>query len=129
MLRTAGHVLLLLLLTNPTLLPLLARSPKQQPKVLRFEISFARELSAEPLDGRVLLMISTDGKREPRLQFFGERTLEAQQIFGVDAYGLQPEQATIVDGSVLGFPMKSLDEIHPGDYFVQALLNRYTTFH
>ena len=129
MLRTAGHVLLLLLLTNLTLLPLSARSPKQQPKVLRFEISFARELSDEPLDGRVLLMISTDGKTEPRLQFFGEGTLRAQQIFGVDADALQPEQPVVIDGSVLGFPMKSLNDIRPGDYFVQAILNRYTTFH
>src|SRR5215472_12530016 len=102
-----------------------ARNPRQQP--LRFEISFARDLSAGPVDGRVLLMISTDGKQEPRLQFFGERTWQAQQLFGVDAEALQPEQPAVIDGSVLGFPMKSLDEIRPGNYFVQALLNRYTT--
>ena len=30
----------------------------------------------------MLLLISTDGKTEPRVQFFGERTWQAQQIFG-----------------------------------------------
>ena len=103
---------------------------RQNPhRKLKVEISFSRETSQGPLDGRVLLLISTDGKTEPRLQFFGERTWQAQQMFGVDADALQPEQPAVVDGSVVGFPMKSLNEIRAGDYFVQALLNRYTTFH
>ena len=35
---------------------------------LRFAISFPAARSAQPLDGRVLLFISDDGKAEPRTQ-------------------------------------------------------------
>lgn len=118
-----------LFLAGVGLLPLFGHPKEQRAKPLRIEVSFSREAAAAPLDGRVLLLISTDGKTEPRQQFFGERTWQAQQIFGVDAEALQPDQPAVFDGSVLGFPMKSLNEIPAGDYFIQAILNRYTTFH
>ena len=35
----------------------------------------------------------------------------------------------IIDGGVLGYPRKSLADIPPGEYFVQAVLHRYETFH
>ena len=38
------------------------------PTRLQFVVSFPAELSAEPLDGRMLLMISKGDDREPRLQ-------------------------------------------------------------
>ena len=34
----------------------------------------------------------------------------------------------MIDESVFGFPIRSLKNIPPGDYFVQALINRYETF-
>src|SRR4029077_11428513 len=34
----------------------------------RFLVSFPKERSAEPLDGRILLLLSTDGSSEPRMQ-------------------------------------------------------------
>src|SRR5690349_8253664 len=34
----------------------------------RFLVSFPKERSAEPLDGRILLLLSTDGSAEPRTQ-------------------------------------------------------------
>ena len=48
----------------------------------RFEISFPKEMSAAPLDGRMMLAISTKDKPEPRFQIgYG---VESQQAFGVD---------------------------------------------
>ena len=38
---------------------------------LRFAVTFSSAQSATPLDGRVLLMISTDGAAEPRFQISG----------------------------------------------------------
>ena len=58
------------------------------PAPLRFAVSFPKESSATPLDGRLLVMLSTDPKDEPRLQINdGPKT---QQIFGIDVDGLRP---------------------------------------
>ncbi|MEE9127267.1 MAG: alpha/beta hydrolase-fold protein, partial [Planctomycetota bacterium] len=94
---------------------------------LRFQVSFPATLAAGPLDGRLLLMISKDGGAEPRFQV--RAGPKGQQIFGIDVEGLAAGAPAIVDGSVLGFPRESLAEIPAGDYWVQALLHRYETFH
>ena len=50
-------------------------------------------------------------------------------IFGVDIDGLQPNQETVVDERAFGYPVRSISEIKPGRYTVQAVLHRYETFH
>jgi len=93
---------------------------------LRLGVSFPQEWSKQPLDGRMLLMISADGTAEPRFQINdGPKT---QLIFGIDVDGLKPEQVAVFDKSVFGYPVKSIAEIPAGEYWVQALLNRYETF-
>jgi hypothetical protein len=96
---------------------------------LRFAISFPAARSSEPLDGRVLLFISDDEKTEPRTQTDQYRANSTRPIFGVDVDALKPGQAVVVDDTVVGWPARSLKDIPPGDYWVQALLNRYETFH
>jgi hypothetical protein len=96
---------------------------------LRFAISFPAARSARPLDGRVLLFISDDGKTEPRTQSDQYRANSTRPIFGIDVDGLEPGQDAIIDGAIVGWPVRSLKDIPPGDYFVQALINRYETFH
>jgi hypothetical protein len=95
---------------------------------LRFAISFSRTVSAKPVDGRVYLLLSTNDAEEPRMEI-GEKVTETQQIFGVDVDGLAPGAAAVVDNSTLGYPLSRLADIPAGDYYVQAVLNRYTTFH
>ncbi len=96
---------------------------------VRFAVSFSEERSAEPdnLDGRLLLMISNDPSQEPRFQI--SDGLTTQLIFGIDVDGLAPGENAIFDGSVLGYPIDSLNDIPPGRYRVQALLHKYETFH
>ena len=96
---------------------------------LRFAISFPAARSAQPLDGRVLLFISDDGKAEPRTQTDQYRANSTKPIFGVDVDGLKPGVDVVIDDKVVGWPARSLKDIPPGDYFVQALINRYETFH
>jgi Putative esterase len=96
---------------------------------LRFAISFPAARSAQPLDGRVLLFISDDGKTEPKAQSDQYRANSTRPIFGVDVDGLKPGQPVVVDDTVVGWPARSLKDIKAGDYFVQALINRYETFH
>ncbi|MCL4707339.1 hypothetical protein KJ068_19460 [bacterium] len=94
---------------------------------LRFAVSFTSEKSKPSLDGRLLLMLSTNEEKEPRFQISDDQT--TQQIFGIDVEGLAPGQTAFFDASVFGYPVKSLAEIKPGEYIVQALLHKYETFH
>jgi hypothetical protein len=93
---------------------------------LRFSVTFPAELSKTPLDGRLLVMISTDSTNEPRFQISDD--LKSQQVLGVDVDGWKPGTPFIVDTSAFGYPKRSLKELPRGMYRVQALLHRYETF-
>ena len=93
---------------------------------LRFSITFTKEMSDQKQDGRILLLLSTNEKAEPRFQI--NDGLDTQLVFGIDVDGMQPGQKIVVDESAFGFPLQSLKNIPAGDYFVQALINRYETF-
>jgi hypothetical protein len=97
------------------------------PSGLSVRVSFGPELSKTPLDGRLLVMLSTDDKDEPRFQI--TENTKTQQIFGIDVDGLQPEQEAVIDADVLGYPIASLRQMPPGKYRIQALLHKYETFH
>ena len=92
-----------------------------------FSVSFAREQSSAALDGRLLVLISTDPSAEPRMQI--TNSPNTQMVFGMDVDGMQPAQETLVDERAFGYPIHSLAELNPGHYYVQALLHRYETFH
>jgi S-formylglutathione hydrolase FrmB len=94
---------------------------------LRFEISFPESVQKQSLDGRVLLLFSSDFKNEPRFTTVNWRS--PQPFFGVDVDGLKPGQPAVVDERTLGFPLDSVKDIPAGEYNVQAVLNVYTTFH
>jgi hypothetical protein len=94
---------------------------------VRFNVSFSQEQNESPLDGRVLLVISTDDSKEPRLQISDDSS--TAQIFGIDVEGLAPGQAAVIKGGVLGYPRKDLADVPAGTYWVQAILHRYETFH
>ncbi|HET9385928.1 MAG TPA: hypothetical protein VFO67_12330, partial [Gemmatimonadales bacterium] len=117
---------------NPRLLALIplflivSGRAEQQGATPRFAISFPRERSAAALDGRVLLLLSSDSTAEPRFQISDARN--TQLAFGIDVEGLKPDQDAIVDGTVFGYPLESLSRVPPGRYRVQAVLNRYETF-
>jgi putative esterase len=95
----------------------------------RFAISFPSVRSAQPVDGRMLLFVSDDGRTEPKSQSDQYRANSTRPIFGVDVDGLRPGDPAIVDEAAFGWPLRSIRDIPPGEYWVQALLNRYETFH
>lgn len=91
-----------------------------------FLISFPPEVGIQPQDGRLILLLSTNDKQEPRFQFnFG---LNTQLGFGLDVEGMKPGQEMAFDDSAFGFPIRKISNIPPGEYFVQAVINRYETF-
>ena len=101
-------------------------SAEPVPSRPEFEISLPASAHQQPITGRMLLVISRENEPEVRLQV---GWVNSPPVFGVDVDQLKPGQATVVDESTLGYPLHSLREIPPGDYYVQALLNVYTEFH
>lgn len=92
-----------------------------------FHLSFPEERSTTALDGRMLLLLSTDDAKEPRFQITGD--VKTQMVFGIDIEGLPPGKTAVIDASAFGFPARSLAAIPPGEYIVQGLLHKYETFH
>jgi hypothetical protein len=126
-LETRPRLLVVSLVIVTTLLFAGTGVTKTEPTTnLSFAISFPEANSREPLDGRVLLLVSTDNSKEPRFQI--NEDLNTQQVFGVDVDALKPGQEAVVDASAFGYPLRSLSQLKPGDYWIQALLHRYETF-
>ena len=101
--------------------------PVSEAAKVRFTVTYGADKSSPPLDGRLLLLISNNSDDEPRLQVY-DNALKSQQVFGVDVDGWKAGQPAVFEGDVLGFPARSLAELLPGRYRVQALLHRYETF-
>lgn len=94
---------------------------------LQIRVRFGPELGKSPLDGRVLVMLSRDPAEEPRLQI--NDSPKTQQIFGIDVEGLGPGQDAVIGATTLGYPVASLAQVPAGNYWVQAVLHKYETFH
>ncbi|HTT24603.1 MAG TPA: hypothetical protein VMG82_37145, partial [Candidatus Sulfotelmatobacter sp.] len=92
-----------------------------------FTVTFPNEVSPKPLDGRLLLLLSSNPNAEPRMQI--DDTPSTQMVFGITVDGWQPGQPTSVDTAAWGYPIRNLKDVPPGEYTVQAVLNRYETLH
>ena len=93
----------------------------------RFSVTFTKARGDQPIDGRLLLLLSTDPSAEPRMQITA--TANTQIVFGLDVDAMRPDQPVIVDNSAFGYPVRNLRDVASGEYYVQALLHRYETFH
>ena len=91
-----------------------------------FSVTLAPEHAREPLDGRLLLLLSVDPSKEPRFQI--EEGTKSQQVFGIDASGWKGGESLVFDSKAVGYPRVSLADVPAGTYRVQALLHRYETF-
>ncbi|OFW08067.1 MAG: hypothetical protein A3H96_21980 [Acidobacteria bacterium RIFCSPLOWO2_02_FULL_67_36] len=100
-----------------------------QPPVrgFHFEVVVPAGVADGPLDGRVLLIVAKTNEPAPMNQV--GRGLQSQPLFGVDVEGLKPGQPAVIDGTTRGWPLESIGQIPPGEYWVQAVMNVYTTFH
>ena len=92
-----------------------------------FEVVLDPKIETEPVDGRILLLLSTRGDDEPRFHVVNRGA--PQPFFGIDVEALAPGDGVVFDETVLGYPLESLRDVPADDYYVQAVLNRYTTFH
>ena len=93
---------------------------------ISFEVALPTDLPAA-LDGRLLLLISKDP--EPMSQVGFMDSLQGCLMAGVDVDGLEPGHSARIDNGAVAFPLASLGEVPAGEYWVQAVLNVYETFH
>ena len=93
----------------------------------RFTLSYPASLGKEPLMGRLILVVApAAAETEPRLQVAWDE--DAVPFFAIDVRDWKPGERRVIDRKADGFPLASLDQLPPGDYRVQAVLNRYETF-
>ncbi len=117
------HSLVLLTAIAAALSPCLSSSALAQ----TFTVTFPAARSAEPLDGRLLLLLSNDPGTEPRMAI--DDTPKSQQVFGINVDGWKPGTSIKIPAEAAGYPIAKLSGMPPGDYTVQAVLNIYQTFH
>jgi hypothetical protein len=101
-----------------------AAPPKTGP--LRFDVRLQPGVVDGPVTGRLLVVLDTHEKGEPREHVTDvDRTA---QIFGIDVRDLAAGGAATLEGDVLGYPVSSLAALPAGPVQVQAVLHRYETF-
>ena len=119
-------ITIILVLLAACLFTMIGQMKSLEPANVRFEISYPESSSKDALDGRLLLLISTNNEEEARLQI--SEDLTTQQVFGIDVNAWKAGDKKTVDQSAFGYPVRSLADVKPGEYWVQALLHRYETF-
>jgi hypothetical protein len=87
------------------------------------------EAHAAPMDGRLILLLSKDFTREPKSHVEPNAPLDSPYLFGTNVDSLKPGQAAIVGADAFGWPVRRLSDLPAGDYYAQAVLNLYETFH
>ena len=99
----------------------------REDKGIQIRVSFESDVRKTPLDGRLLVMFSTDPKDEPRFQI--NDSPKTQQIFGIDVNDLQPDQEVVVDSSALGLPAR--EPASPSRRAIprSGFVHLYETFH
>jgi hypothetical protein len=118
--RTVAALALLLALTS---IP--SSTSVAQGGPFRFSITLPPTMSST-VDGRLLLIVSRLDGDEPRFQVSDGPS--GQPIFGIDVDQWTSNRPVVIDGTVVGFPLASINDIPAGTYTVQALLHRYETF-
>ena len=90
------------------------------------EVTFNNKLSNESFDGRLLVMISKDGSKEPRYQI--NDTKDTGILVGKNVENWKSGNVEGFNSKTLAYPIENLGELDNGEYYIQALLHKYETF-
>ena len=105
------------------LFTLFACSKNENPII---EVTYNNKLSNESFDGRLLVMISKDGSKEPRFQI--NDTKDTGILVGKNVENWKSGNVEGFYSKTLAYPIENLGELDNGEYFIQALLHKYETF-
>ena len=81
-----------------------------------------------PVTGRVFVIVSREDEEEPRLG----TGVTGNPLWGMDVREFKAGDSVTFAADAAGFrgyPLESFDDLPAGDYYVQAFVNVYTTFH
>jgi hypothetical protein len=92
----------------------------------RFSVDLPPDAAETGVSGRLLLILSPKAEGEPREQVGWDG--DAIPFFGMDVEDWKPGQKKVFDAQARGFPLRSLEDLPPGEYRVQAVLNVYEKF-
>lgn len=101
-------------------------APMAEEATPSFKVLLPADLADAPLDGRLLLMLSTNTENEPRFQI--QDGPETQLAFGMNVENWKPGTTIDFRPDTPGYPLESLADIPDGEYQVQVLLHKYETF-
>ena len=105
------------------LFALFACSKNENPII---EVTYNNKLSNESFDGRLLVMISKDGSKEPRYQI--NDTKDTGILVGKNVENWKSGNVEGFNSKTLAYPIENLGELDNGEYYIQALLHKYETF-
>lgn len=88
-----------------------------------FRVSLAPTVAAGPVTGRLIVFAARAGEPEPRTRL---EIWTAAPMFGVDVENAQPGTSIVVGADAAAFAVDKPSRLPAGEYFVQALLIRYT---
>jgi hypothetical protein len=91
-------------------------------------VTFPAAADGKPLDGRLIVLFEKTPGVEPRQVVSPEAPLKSPYVVGVGVDGLAPGRTVSISADVRGWPSNPLASA-PADYTVQAVFNRYETFH
>src|SRR5512139_441961 len=80
-----------------------ARPTAQAPAPLRVSVTVPAAKAPQPLDGRLLVILSAKGGDEPRFQV--AEGPSGQPIFGRDVDGWRADAPAVIDDTAVGFPL------------------------
>ncbi|UAK25034.1 hypothetical protein [Sphingomonas nostoxanthinifaciens] len=83
----------------------------------------------QPVDGRLILLLSPKLTGEPREQVSLESALKSPFMFGQTIDGVRAGASVSIGSAAFGWPVANLRALPAGDYMMQVVLNRYETFH
>ena len=110
----------LLILLVAVLIAVILQAGQRDPG-LRFEVTLDPSLPAQPA-GRLLVVMASSDRIEPR-RLIGRTGRNATPTVGVDVPALAPGDRTILDATAAAFPIDTLADLPPGEYYVQVVLN------
>lgn len=120
-----GQLFVFLLLIVFLLLATLAIAENDSQSGHEFAVSYTPEAHSGPITGRVFVIITKNKIGEPRFQV----GTHGVPFFGKDVVSLNSDEDVIIDRKAFGYPLESIKEIPPGEYYVQGVVNLYTEFH
>ena len=90
------------------------------------QIAYPSEHYNKPLDGRLILLISTQIDSEPRFQLRDDS--KTCQGFGMDVENWTPKQTITFDNQAFGYPIQKIEELPSGEFYLQVVFHNYETF-